>query len=566
MPHALFATCRRGGRRLLVVAAAVAASWARIGSGAAADYPYLSWQDEFDGSSVETARWTYDLGTGSQYGLTGWGNNELQSYTARPQNASVSGGTLKITALKENYGGQAYTSARLKTQGLFSQAGGRFEIRAALPTGQGLWPAIWMLPDSDTYGGWAASGEIDIMEAKGQQPDRVAGTIHYGGAWPGNTQSGATRILPAGQTIAAFHTYALEWDTTGSPALRWYVDDTLYATRTSWWSAGGAYPAPFDKPFYLLVNLAVGGNYVGSPSGTTSFPATMQVDYVRASTAAPPAIALTAASGTLTQAAVGNPLIAAAASVTKTGAGTMQLTAANTHTGPTRVQGGRLELANAAAAARSQVQVSGSGVLTVAGALDTTIAGLTIDPGGRVDLGAGQLTVAAGWSAAAAYASVATARGDGSWTRSIGIGSTAVAAAVAAGVPRAVGWVDRGDGSITFAATAPGDATLDGVVDVLDAAALVSSGRFDSPLAATWQQGDFNYDRVVDILDIADFVSTGLFDAGPIAAASIALAPVPEPSAPPLLLGAAAAAALRGWRRAAIEGRTRDRSPARRMR
>jgi len=566
MPHSLVATCRSGVAGLLVLAAALAVSWPRIGSGAAADYPYVSWQEEFDGSAVEPARWTYDLGTGSQYGLTGWGNNELQSYTNRPQNASVSGGTLKITALKENYGGQAYTSARLKTQGLFSQAGGRFEIRAALPTGQGLWPAIWMLPDSDTYGGWAASGEIDIMEARGQQPDRVAGTIHYGGAWPGNTQSGATRILPAGQTIASFHTYAVEWDTTVSPALRWYVDDVLYATRTSWWSAGGAYPAPFDKPFYMLLNLAVGGNYVGSPNAGTPFPATMQVDYVRVSTAAPPALTLAAASGTLTQAAVGNPLIAAAASVTKTGAGTLRLTAANTHTGPTRVQGGRLDLANAAAANRSQVQVSGSGVLAVAGTLDATIAGLAIDPGGRVDLGSGTLTVAAGWSAAAAYATVAAARGDGSWTRPLGIGSTAVAAAVAAGLPRAVGWVDRGDGSITFGATAPGDATLDGIVDILDAAAIVSSGRFDRPIAATWQQGDFNYDRIVDILDIADFVSTGLFDAGPVAAASVAITPVPEPCVSPLLLVAAAAAALRGWRRAAIRARTRDRSPARRTR
>lgn len=560
MPHSPFVTCWSGGWRLL---AAAAASWAAICSGGAADYPYLSWQDEFDGGAVEPSRWTYDLGTGSQHGLTGWGNNELQFYTDRVQNASVSGGTLKITARQENYGGQAYTSARLKTQGRFSQAGGRFEIRAALPTGQGLWPAIWMLPDSNTYGGWAASGEIDIMEARGQQPDRVAGTIHYGGAWPGNTQSGATRILPAGQTIASFHTYAVEWDTTVSPAIRWYVDDVLYATRTSWWSAGGAYPAPFDKPFYLLLNLAVGGNYVGSPNAGTTFPATMQVDYVRVSTATPPAITLAAASGTLTQMAVGNPLIVAAASVTKTGAGTMRLTAANTHAGPTRVQGGRLELANAAAASLSQVQLSGSGVLAVAGSLDATIAGLAIDPGGRVDLGAGSLTVAAGWSAAAAYASVAAARGDGSWTRPIGIGSTAVAAAVAAGVPSAVGWVDRGNGSITFAATAPGDATLDGVVDILDAAALVSSGRFDSPTAATWQQGDFNYDRIVDILDVADFVSTGLFDAGPLAAASVAVTPVPEPSAPTLLLLATGAAALRGLR-AASGGRTRDRPPARR--
>ena len=137
---------------------------------------------------------------------------------------------------------------------------------------------------------------------------------------------------------------------------------------------------------------------------------------------------------------------------------------------------------------------------------------------------------------------------------------------MAAGLPRAVGWVDRGDGSITFGATAPGDSTLDGIVDILDAAAIVSSGRFDRPSAATWQQGDFNYDRIVDILDIADFVSTGLFDAGPVVAASVAITPVPEPCVSPLLLVAAAAAALRGWRRAAIGARTRDRSPARRTR
>jgi autotransporter-associated beta strand protein len=334
---------------------------------APANYPYLSWQDEFDGTGVETARWAFDLGTGSQFGLTGWGNNELQYYTDRTQNATVSGGMLQITARSESYGGQSYTSARLKTLGKFSQAGGRFVMRAALPTGQGLWPAFWMLPANDAYGGWAASGEIDIMEAKGQQPDRVAGTIHYGGSWPDNTQSSATRIFPSGQTIASFHTYAVEWDTTSSPALRWYVDDVLYASRSSWWTSGGAYPAPFDQPFYLLLNLAVGGNYVGSPNGSTPFPATMQVDYVRAYTAAPPAITLAATSGTLTQAAVGNPVIAAAASVTKTGAGTMRLTAANAYAGPTRIQAGRLELdALASIAASTAVQIDPGATFDVA--------------------------------------------------------------------------------------------------------------------------------------------------------------------------------------------------------
>ena len=335
---------------------------------------------------MESARWAFDIGTGTQYGLTGWGNNELQYYTNRSQNASVSNGTLKITALKENYGGQSYTSARLKTQGLFSQAGGRFEIRAALPTGQGFWPAIWMMPASDTYGGWAASGEIDIMEARGQQPDRVNGAIHYGGTWPSNTWSESTRVLPAGQTISSFHTYALEWDTAATPAIRWYVDDVLYATKTLWWSSGAAYPAPFDKPFYMLLNLAVGGNYVGSPNASTPFPATMQVDYVRVSTAAPPAITLAATSGTLSQAAVGNPVIAAAASVTKTGTGMVVLNAANAYTGTTSIVAGTLAVSNPAGLSGSPVTVNSGGSLAIAGAGSTTIPSVTVNAGGAMTL------------------------------------------------------------------------------------------------------------------------------------------------------------------------------------
>ena len=386
MPQSHLPPRRRCGIRSLLLAAAVVASWPQLSSGAAANYPYMSWQDEFDGTSVESARWAFDIGTGTQYGLTGWGNNELQYYTNRSQNASVSNGTLKITALKENYGGQSYTSARLKTQGLFSQAGGRFEIRAALPTGQGFWPAIWMMPASDTYGGWAASGEIDIMEARGQQPDRVNGAIHYGGTWPSNTWSESTRVLPAGQTISSFHTYALEWDTAATPAIRWYVDDVLYATKTLWWSSGAAYPAPFDKPFYMLLNLAVGGNYVGSPNASTPFPATMQVDYVRVSTAAPPAITLAATSGTLSQAAVGNPVIAAAASVTKTGTGMVVLNAANAYTGTTSIVAGTLAVSNPAGLSGSPVTVNSGGSLAIAGAGSTTIPSVTVNAGGAMTL------------------------------------------------------------------------------------------------------------------------------------------------------------------------------------
>jgi len=489
----------------VALAAVLQAGSAQAG---AADYPYVSWRDEFDGTAVETARWSYDLGTGSQYGLTGWGNNELQYYTSRTQNASVSGGILQITARSESYGGQPYTSARLKTQGKFSQAGGRFEIRAALPTGQGIWPAIWMLPASDTYGGWSASGEIDIMEARGQQPDRIEGTIHFGGSWPNNTSSSSTRILPAGQTIAQFHTYAVEWVTTGSPAIRWYVDDVLYATQTSWWSAGGTYPAPFDKPFFMLLNVAVGGNYVGSPNAGTPFPATMQVDYVRAYTAAPPAITLAAASGTLTQAAVGNPSIAAAASVTKTGAGTMRLTSTNTHSGPTTVTQGTLELATANALSSSAVTVATGATLSVGPQVMAAVPALVNN--GLVDVGLGGLTVAGGQTAAGLVAGIRAGRANGTWSGTSGIKSSAAAAMS----DRAVGWVSNGGGSFTVAFAAAGDLDLNGAVDLDDVIAFVNSGRYDTGLPATWAQGDYDYNGIVDLDDVIAFVNGRLYDKG----------------------------------------------------
>jgi beta-glucanase (GH16 family) len=178
-----------------------------------------------------------------------------------------------------------YTSARLKTKGLFSRTYGRFEIRAKLPAGKGLWPAIWMLPEDNKYGAWAASGEIDIMEAKGSNPNAVSGTIHYGSVWPGNTYTEGKFEFPAGSTIEDFHVYALEWE---PEAIRWYVDGELYQTQTKWYSGSMVKtkdsppsPAPFDQPFHLLINLAVGGNFDGDPIDDVKFPAVMEVDYVR---------------------------------------------------------------------------------------------------------------------------------------------------------------------------------------------------------------------------------------------------------------------------------------------
>jgi beta-glucanase (GH16 family) len=250
----------------------VATAWP--GPSVAADWE-LVWSDEFDGSSLDLSRWEPMIGNGCP-NLCGWGNAELEYY--RAQNATVSGGMLTIEAREERYGGADYTSARLRTKNLGDWTYGRMEMRARLPIGQGLWPAFWMLPTDEVYGGWASSGEIDIMEYRGQEPNKVLGTIHYGGTYPDNQSSGHTKVLSSGDFHSDFHVFALEWEPT---ELRWYVDGQLYGTQTKWSSAGGSFPAPFDQPFHLLLNVAVGGYFVGDPNASTQFPQQMVVDYVR---------------------------------------------------------------------------------------------------------------------------------------------------------------------------------------------------------------------------------------------------------------------------------------------
>lgn len=235
----------------------------------------LVWEDNFDGSSLDTTKWEAVIGNGCP-NLCGWGNNELEYY--RAENATVSGGMLTITAKEESFAGYQYTSARLTTKNLGDWVRGRFEMRAKLPIGRGLWPAFWLLPTDNTYGVWAASGEIDIMENIGQDPEHVFGTLHYGDNWPGNVYSGGGYTLPSGTFNDGFHQFALEWD---EFEFRWYVDGIHYSTKTSWWSSGGPFPAPFDQRFHLLLNLAVGGNLPGSPNASTVFPQTYVIDYVR---------------------------------------------------------------------------------------------------------------------------------------------------------------------------------------------------------------------------------------------------------------------------------------------
>ncbi len=253
----------------------------------------LVWADEFDGTQIDKSKWSYDIGNwivdGDGNGIApGWGNNELEYYTDSAENSFIRDGKLVIKAVKEKtedeFGSYEYTSAKLKTKGLFSKKYGKFEARIKLPEGQGYWPAFWLLPENDVYGGWAASGEIDIMEAAGAKTDEIGGTIHYGDVYPNNVYKGASYHFPEGESITDFHTYSIEWE---PGEIRWYVDGNLYQTLDNWYSknknnaANYSFPAPFDQEFYMILNLAVGGWYGGNPDQSTSFPGEMEIDYVR---------------------------------------------------------------------------------------------------------------------------------------------------------------------------------------------------------------------------------------------------------------------------------------------
>lgn len=248
------------------------------------DVYVITWCDEFDGQGdnlnefgVDLSKWGFQTGTGSQYGLTDWGNGEAQFYLER--NAHVEEGRLIIEAKKESYAGKAFTSSRLYTGQTFNQLYGRFEARIKLPVGQGFWPAFWMMPQDSAYGTWAASGEIDIMEAKGRFPFSSSGAIHYGGTWPNNTYTHFDYIFSSGQGIDNFHLYAVEWDET---EIRWFVNNHLFGRTSNWFSSNADYPAPFDQPFYLILNLAIGGHFddYRLPEDQ-DLPGLMEVDYVR---------------------------------------------------------------------------------------------------------------------------------------------------------------------------------------------------------------------------------------------------------------------------------------------
>jgi len=249
------------------------------------------WSDEFDGPSIDMSKWQFEVN------CDGGGNNELQCYTSKSTNANVQNGKLVITAKTENLNGKSYTSARLNTAKSASWLYGRFEMSAKLPNGKMLWPAFWLLPTDYKYGGWAASGEIDIMEYRGQVLDKVEGTLHFGGAWPNNVYQGSGPKAAAGSGVdlsKGFHIHAVEWD---KDQMRWFLDGNNYFNMTlnrSFYSGKGTNPyttthQPFDQRFHILVNLAIGGGFFpASQYGTLSLDdaskwadPTYQIDYIR---------------------------------------------------------------------------------------------------------------------------------------------------------------------------------------------------------------------------------------------------------------------------------------------
>jgi beta-glucanase (GH16 family) len=234
----------------------------------------LVWSDEFDGKSLDQTKWELIVNG------RGGGNKELQYY--RKENVRIENGMLLIEARKEKFtgpdGSRDYTSAKIRTRAKGDWTYGRIEVRAKLPKGKGIWPAIWMMPTDNHYGNWPNSGEIDIMELVGHEPNRVHGTLHYGDRQKRQMEKGDSYQLKPGTFADDFHIFALEWE---QRKITWSVDGVVYQTQKDWHTRDAPFPAPFDQRFHLILNVAVGGTWPGNPDATTNFPASMLIDWVR---------------------------------------------------------------------------------------------------------------------------------------------------------------------------------------------------------------------------------------------------------------------------------------------
>ena len=231
----------------------------------------LVWEEDFSGNALNETDWNYEIGTGSN----GWGNNELQYY--QPDNTILDNGHLIIEARQESVNGQSYTSSRLTTMNKQSFKYGRIDIRAALPEGQGIWPALWMLGANFEQVGWPGCGEIDITELVGHEPGKVHGTAHYGVSGQSHDYKGESTSLPNGEKFSdAFHVFSIDWEPN---KIVWLVDDAPFFTLTP--ASVGGNQWRFNNDFFFIVNVAVGGNWPGAPNSSTVFPQRLYVDYIR---------------------------------------------------------------------------------------------------------------------------------------------------------------------------------------------------------------------------------------------------------------------------------------------
>jgi autotransporter-associated beta strand protein len=396
-----------------------------------------------------------------------------------------------------------------------------------------------------------------------------------GGYWQYGTRSDTppSSVAPAGTSNSANIGAGTDGQSAGTLATTMATTGSTFDTTVNYLTNVGAYASA--KSYYGLFDveglvynwtegtressgnqlpIARGGSWrynegatgaayrnVYSGAGATSY--AWYGFRVASLSSAPPGTTVDVASGTQTQTQAGYALFSGTSPLTKTGAGTLVVDQANTLTGSTSVQGGRLQLANGAALAASRLVPLAGGTVTLSPGLQTTLGGLAPNAGGLTDVGNGMVTVASGLAASDMVAAIVTGMGDGTWNGTSGITSSVAAAS---GGDRTVGWLDNGDGTVTFAFAAAGDTNLDWQVDIIDAANFLAGGKFDSGNPATWNEGDFTYDGVVDILDAASFLSNGLFDAGGYNSSPGSVAAVPEPAGWSLTAVAGAAAL---WRR-----------------
>lgn len=254
----------------ITASAATTSSTANADVKAYGAYDQLVWSDEFNDSALDQTKWSYEV-------MDVWYNNELEATTNSRENVNVTGGNLNIVAKKESYNGRSYTSGRIITKGKQEFQYGRYDVRAKLPKGKGIWPAIWMLGANDTSVGWPSCGEIDIMELKGSNPYNFLTTMHFGTSTATHQYKGSSYTLPgtaSGDLSTDFHVYSV---VRGQNKMDFYIDGQSYYS----FSTGDASPYPFNNPFYGILNVAVGGDFDGNPDASTTFPQTMQVDYVR---------------------------------------------------------------------------------------------------------------------------------------------------------------------------------------------------------------------------------------------------------------------------------------------